>query len=596
MCRNTFTTLIFLIFLILLIWVGALALLGAFMPEASAMRISIVCAVIVGILLLFALRRRGFGSRVEENRRVMPTYHPAPVLQVANVLNTQAVASMRSTSSVVSAMVMTVRLVISMPAIIRLGARVALEVQVAMPPDRPVPAGSGEVKFSIFSPGFRLLSGHIRRVDVSLVGGQSTQRFDLEAHEEGTHNTRVSAFVGGTWAGSTTFESKVKADAETGQPTSKASTIQIGTPEDGEVTLEVNFDEAHKAYSYQLNSATFREDRMLSRTLQKSPLDLIDFYVNQLSLYARNQSTDTAAEVDSMGLSGIGIRLWRDFIPDELNQKYWERRSEIKRLTILSEGSGHLIPWEAMYPISRTGEKAGYLVDQVTVVRQSYAFMSQPTDPFHFSEICFVLSDEDDPPKAKQEVNRLEAILHGKQSEVTDTALLTGVLDAASFNLLHFACHNVFGRGGSDESTGPYIPLGIRPFDTNILANYISQFKQSPLVFMNVCRSDGGSPGYTRIINWADSFLETGVRAFIGTLWEVRDDTASMFAEYFYQALVSGASLGEAMHQARSKVRDRAGDPTWLAYTLYGDPKATAIIESTPGAQSTQSGIDPFFS
>src|SRR5205085_881680 len=103
----------------------------------------------------------------------------------ANVLNTQAVASISSSASVVSSMVMTIRLVVTMPSIIRLGTRVALEVQFALPPDTPLPPGSGEVKLSIFTPGFRLLSGHVRRVNVSLIGGQSAQRFDMEAHEEG---------------------------------------------------------------------------------------------------------------------------------------------------------------------------------------------------------------------------------------------------------------------------------------------------------------------------------------------------------------------------------------------------------------------------
>ena len=239
-----------------------------------------------------------------------------------------------------------------------------------------------------------------------------------------------------------------------------------------------------------------------------------------------------------------------------------------------------------MYPISTTGDKAGYLVDQVTVVRQSYAFRYQTAEPFHFSEACFVVSDEDSPPGAMEEVNMLKSILAGKKSEVGEIAALLDVLNGAKFNLLHFACHNVIRRDGYP---GPYILLGGDRFETDFLANFIGKYKQSPLIFMNVCRSDGGSPSYTRIINWADSFLQTGARAFIGTLWEVRDETASLFAEHFYQALISGAPLGEAMKLARTAVRDRLGDPTWLAYTLYGDPKATVSKESIPGVQTAQS-------
>src|SRR6266566_7026552 len=246
-----------------------------------------------------------------------------------------------------------------------------------------------------------------------------------------------------------------------------------------------------------------------------------------------------------------------------------------------------MIPWEAMYPITKTGHQEGYLIEQITVVRKSYDSSPRSTEPFHFSEVCFVVPEEDDPPTAKQEVKALESLLSGKKLEVSNVSDLLGVLKEAKFNLLHFACHNLL---GGNDYPGPYILLGGRRFEPHFLGTLTGKYKQSPpFVFMNVCRSDGGSPGYTSIINWADSFLRTGAGAFIGTLWEVRDETATLFAEHFYQALVSGASLGEAMKLARDAIRDKLDDPTWLAYTLYGDPKATLSRESTPSMHNAQS-------
>jgi CHAT domain-containing protein len=60
-------------------------------------------------------------------------------------------------------------------------------------------------------------------------------------------------------------------------------------------------------------------------------------------------------------------------------------------------------------------------------------------------------------------------------------------------------------------------------------------------------------------------------------LWEVRDSSASQFAEEFYQALSWGNSLGDAMKYARTAIQNEPGDPTWLAYTLYGNPTATLL-------------------
>ena len=63
-----------------------------------------------------------------------------------------------------------------------------------------------------------------------------------------------------------------------------------------------------------------------------------------------------------------------------------------------------------------------------------------------------------------------------------------------------------------------------------------------------------------------------GSGAFIGTLWEVRDDSARAFSEALYDGLARGKTLGEAMRAGRSAIS--AGDPTSLAYTLYGNPLA----------------------
>jgi len=482
-----------------------------------------------------------------------------------------------------------------MPAVIRLGVQIALEVQISLLPNTSRPPGTEEVKLSIFSPGFRLLSGHVRHVSLSLTKEQTRERFDMEAQEEGRHKIRVSVFVGGTWEGSTTVESQVDANAETEQAKPVDSNIQIGTPEEGEVTLEVFYDGAQRAYGYELSSATFREDRVLSKPLLRSPEEIIDVFVKRLSFHARNQDSSSSQAIAAQWLRGLGISLWHQFIPEELAQQFWEYRSDIKRSTILSDVTGHMIPWEAMYPIPKTGvellketgDQAGYLIDQVTVVRKSYDSSPRSTEPFHFSETCFVVPEEDDPPTAKQEVKALKTILGGKKSEVGNVSDLLGVLEKAKFNLLHFACHNLL---GGNDYPGPYILLGEDRFEPDFLGTFTGKYKQSPpFVFMNVCRSDGGSPGYTSIINWADSFLRTGAGAFIGTLWEVRDETATLFAEHFYQALVSGASLGEAMKLARDAIRDKLDDPTWLAYTLYGDPKATLSRESTPSMHNAQS-------
>ncbi|WP_159424347.1 CHAT domain-containing protein [Streptomyces sp. 3214.6] len=82
----------------------------------------------------------------------------------------------------------------------------------------------------------------------------------------------------------------------------------------------------------------------------------------------------------------------------------------------------------------------------------------------------------------------------------------------------------------------------------------------------------------------ASQFLQAGAGAFVGTLWPVRSQSALMFADAFYRQLVlKKQPLGQASLAARRAISDQDGDPTWLAYSVYGSPAATAHT-TTPGS------------
>ena len=98
----------------------------------------------------------------------------------------------------------------------------------------------------------------------------------------------------------------------------------------------------------------------------------------------------------------------------------------------------------------------------------------------------------------------------------------------------------------------------------------------SPLVFFNACRTAGEIPGLTQMMGWAQQFMGAGAGAFVGSMWAVRSGSAQAFADAFYQALVTERMpLGAASLQARQAIAGDDGDPTWLAYTVYGNPSAT---------------------
>jgi CHAT domain-containing protein len=153
---------------------------------------------------------------------------------------------------------------------------------------------------------------------------------------------------------------------------------------------------------------------------------------------------------------------------------------------------------------------------------------------------------------------------------------LTTLLDNARTGLFHFACHNKFTSADGSVVTmadGPF-----RPSDLGLAVQRKALAKSGPLIFFNACRSAGEIPGFTRMMGWARQFMGAGAGAFIGSLWPVRSGSARDFADAFYAAFATEhLPLGKATLQARKMIAEETGDPTWLAYTVYGNPGATAI-------------------
>ena len=154
-------------------------------------------------------------------------------------------------------------------------------------------------------------------------------------------------------------------------------------------------------------------------------------------------------------------------------------------------------------------------------------------------------------------------------------------------SVLHFAGHNTF----TDES-GSLISLDggpLRPSDLSYARQRHAFESTRPLVFLNGCRTAGEVPGFTQMIGWASEFMGAGAGAFIGSLWAVRSAAAMAFAAEFYRALVrDGETLGLASLRARQAIAADEGDPTWLAYTVYGNPSA-----SIEGHQDLWRPVDP---
>jgi pimeloyl-ACP methyl ester carboxylesterase len=466
------------------------------------------------------------------------------------------------------------------PESVRLGEVAPLVVRLGLQPTEPrgaalkpfaVPAEGVEVVLTLVDhPGFTPRSPE--RATLTVLPGKDSDwaLFDLEAAAEGVHLVQVAAFVGGSYLGVLEVQASVDAQLATGAAVERSASVAGRETDPGEVSLLIHYEPDRAVYRYQLiDWSGDVPEEATSQPLLQTPSSALSALVAQLNTLARGRSPWDAPTTEDW-LKNQGIALWNGFIPEALQREFWARRDQITRMTIISAGDP--VPWELLYPFKAPADDAGFLVDQFPVARR--LFGDRPRTRLRIGAAKLVLSGGDTLAAAEPEVQTITELLHEKSisaQTISDLPTLLQLFTAGDFDLLHFSCHNTFEAAAPNASR---IILEGQPFEPVFLEQHAERFR-APLVFMNACRTDGQAPLYTTLDGWALRFLKAGAGAFVGSLWEVVDTSASAYASEFYRALLAGEALGRAAGMARNTIRNEPGDPTWLAYTLYGDPAAT---------------------
>jgi CHAT domain-containing protein len=477
------------------------------------------------------------------------------------------------------------------PERVRRGDTVTLLARIALEPagersarvkEINIPPGGLDASLVVTAPGFEIQGYDRCPVKIPANMDSDWVHFALKAVESGVHTAEVLAFAGASYLGSLTLQTIVDDAVTTGERQEHGQKLRSRL--EGEITVRIRYDADAKVYRFQLiDDSPLVAEEVPSDRLQQTPVVAINDLVKEINEIARGSSPFRSARQTQTWLRNKGIELWRQFIPEPLQRQFWELSGRIQRILILSDKRGDPVPWEILYPFRPgNGNDGGFLAERFLITRWITG-VRPPASSLRLDSAAFVQPFEDEAPaNAPAEIAAIRRLLKQRGMRVTepieDLGLLSELLHTGGFNLLHFACHNAY---ASLE-----IKIGGEPFQPTLLQEHQGQFVgAAPLVFINACRSDGQVPQYTALEGWARAFLDTGAGAFVGTLWEVRDETASLFAQEFYSKLsepgVAPCTLGEALQAGRRKISDQPGDPTWLAYTVYGDSAAT-LIRSAP--------------
>ena len=65
---------------------------------------------------------------------------------------------------------------------------------------------------------------------------------------------------------------------------------------------------------------------------------------------------------------------------------------------------------------------------------------------------------------------------------------------------------------------------------------------------------------------------DSGSRGYIGTETNIPDRFAAKFSRCFYQGLLTGRKLGEAIYEAKLTMLRTHCNPLGILYTVYADP------------------------
>ncbi|MFD1545082.1 CHAT domain-containing protein [Nonomuraea guangzhouensis] len=420
------------------------------------------------------------------------------------------------------------------------------------------------ITVTVEAPGLVFLEHQRIRLRVPQDEDSAPVEFGLRGMRTGAHDIHVRAFESGRFLGGVSARTIVHEDAVPNHLTNLQGELPSTPGDPGQVTLEVSQVSGGK-YSFHLLGPGLDDDSVVRR-LGGGIEEVVKELVAELSKFANNSPySTTAARRDR--LRNLGVDLWRRAVPEEIRARFWELADGISSFAVLN--AADTLPWELLHPMDGHHDR-GFLVDQFPVVRAVDG--QEPAGHLSIRSAAYVTSKRA-PRNASDEIRGVQELLGTgvhHRGHITTLGQLSAMLVAPP-SVLHFSCHHEF-----NEQSGSVLRLDEGPFRPSDLATAVAKsslINATPIVFLNACRTAAEVRRLSRPMGWASQFMAAGAGVFLGTLWPLQSGSARTFAEAFYESFAKKKKpLGRAVSDAREQVRKEDGDPTWLAYTVYGDP------------------------
>jgi hypothetical protein len=284
----------------------------------------------------------------------------------------------------------------------------------------------------------------------------------------------------------------------------------------------------------------------------------------------------------------LGVMLCQELFEPKVAKELWPLRDRIKLVQVVSWEP--YIPWElVILEDPDSGDKDERFLAEYGLVRTLSDIMpprALPLAKWFYLGATFPMGTY---PSIGAELDYFTGTSpkslqgHG----ITSSAVPSGLdafydfLAAGDFDVLHIACHGKSEHQSIEQAElvlGDEIPPGsstvqLVEVDTITVQAQARLKQRRPLVFLNACETGREGAVLTAWGGWPNVFLRAGAGVFVGTSWPVRDKPAADFSIAFYNALLGGKTLAEAADAGRAAAKE-TGDASWLAFKVYGHPRA----------------------
>lgn len=281
----------------------------------------------------------------------------------------------------------------------------------------------------------------------------------------------------------------------------------------------------------------------------------------------------------------LGTLMYRLVLPESMLE-YFERNTQLPSINITTNDLE--LPWELMHYNNR------FLCLERPIARMPMGssfryFDKAPRDSIRRFLLIYADPDEN-LPLAQNEILRIQKRLQDEWGEhvVIDTllgkqassALLNNALIEDYYDIIHYAGHARFDKSNPELSS--LLLHGHEPFYAQKIRRLTAG---RPLIFLNACESGQTANEEeaqqtifehglkTQAEGLAAAAVYGGAVGCIGSIWPVYDDAAADFAVQFYNHLIEGHMIGEAMRKARIFIRQQYPEQvTWASFVLYANP------------------------